>query len=122
MPCVEHISKPKTTVQMKKIASLCLLLVLFGTIAFGQQTRSISGHISDEAGAPIGAATIYIKGTTSGTMTDVNGHFKLNVKNGAILIISSIGFKSKEIAADGQTEISIKLAFSSKSIEEVIVT
>ncbi|WP_143306257.1 SusC/RagA family TonB-linked outer membrane protein [Chitinophaga vietnamensis] len=106
---------------MKKLASLIVLLVLTGTLAFAQ-TRSITGYITDENGAAIPAATVYIKGTTTGTLTDVNGHFKLNVKNGATLVFSSIGFKNKEIVTDGQTELHVKLATSSKTIDEVIVT
>ncbi|PSL44209.1 TonB-linked SusC/RagA family outer membrane protein [Chitinophaga niastensis] len=106
---------------MKKIASLCLTLMLFGLLSFGQ-TRTVTGHVSDESGVAIGFATVQIKGTVTGTMTNAKGEFQIHVKNGATLIVSSVGYLRKEVAVDGQNEVSVKLAVSSKTIDEIIVT
>ena len=81
----------------------------------------ISGRVLDESGNPIMGASIIVKGTGSGTTTDVNGFFKLqNVAANRSIIVSSVGYSSKEIAAK-PGYINISLQADTQSLEEVVV-
>jgi hypothetical protein len=81
----------------------------------------ISGRVLDESGNPIMGASIIVKGTGSGTTTDVNGFFKLqNVAANRSVIVSSVGYSSKEIAAK-PGYITISLQADTQSLEEVVV-
>jgi hypothetical protein len=81
----------------------------------------ISGRVLDESGNPIMGASIIVKGTGSGTTTDVNGFFKLqNLAANRSIIVSSVGYSSKEIAAK-PGYINISLQADTQSLEEVVV-
>lgn len=70
-----------------------------------QQTRTVKGHIVDDAGEPVIGASILEKGTTNGTITDIDGNFQLNVGNDAVLVISYIGYQTQELAATENMDI-----------------
>ena len=72
------------------------ILLLCCTLARAQDA-TITGVIKDEAGGRVPGANILIKGTTSGTTSDANGEFSLNVSPSDVLVISFIGYKSQEI-------------------------
>ena len=77
---------------------------------FGQQTKELKGIVLNENGAPLAGATIILRSTTTGTITDLKGSFKLsNVPDGAPLIVSYVGFKSKVIKPDYNAEMTIKM-------------
>lgn len=77
--------------------------------------------ISDKEGNPIIGANIVQKGTTNGIVSDLDGNFTLNVDPGTVLVISYIGFMSKEIPVGDKTELSIILEEDSELLEEVVV-
>ncbi|MEO9474401.1 MAG: TonB-dependent receptor [Cyclobacteriaceae bacterium] len=81
----------------------------------------ISGAITDENGDPLPGATVLEKGTTNGTITDVEGKFSFSVSEGATILISFVGYKSKEISVSGMTQINISLEPDFESLEEVVV-
>ena len=74
-----------------------------------QQTKKVSGVITDADGPVIGA-TVMEKGTSNGTVTDFDGNFTLDVQPGAVLVISYIGYKTQEIPVGNQTNFNISLA------------
>jgi len=91
---------------MKKVL-LGLLLVSVTFVAMAQ--NSVSGQVVEaETGEPVIGATVVVKGTQNGTVTDVDGNFTLNVPEGAALVVSSMGFESVEMPADGDLEIELK--------------
>ena len=90
------------------------------SVASVQQTKTVKGTVSDAMGPVIGA-TVMEKGTTNGAVTDFDGNFSLNVKPGATLVISYVGFLTQEIAVGNQTTFDITLKEDSKSLEEVVV-
>jgi TonB-linked SusC/RagA family outer membrane protein len=104
---------------MKKITLIFLLLSLFTLHSVLAQT--VTGKVTDGKESLIGA-TVLEKGTTNGTLTDVEGKFTLSVKDRktAILLISFIGYDSKELAVNDLQNIDIELV-SGKDLEEVIV-
>lgn len=87
--------------------------------AVQQQTPAISGVIVDAAGNAIIGASILEKGTTNGTITDLDGQFQLNTKPGAVLVISYVGYQSQEVKAGKSMKIVLKE--DSELLEEVVV-
>ena len=66
---------------------------------------TVKGKVVDENGESLPGATIQLKGTTNGTITDTDGNFSLSVPSDATLIVSFIGFKSIEVTVGGKTEL-----------------
>lgn len=91
-------------------------------IDISQQDTKITGTVEDEFG-PVAGASVVIKGTTNGTMTDMDGHFTLEgVKKGDIIQISFIGFATQDIPYTGQTVLNVKLEEDAQKLDEVVVT
>ena len=77
------------------------------SVASVQQTKQATGHVADSQGPLIGA-TVMEKGTNNGTVTDFDGNFSLNVKPGATLVISYVGYVSQEIKAGDNVRVNLK--------------
>ncbi len=86
-----------------------------------QQKKQIKGIVNDANGEPVIGATVLEKGTTNGTMTDIDGNFELSVSNGAVLQISYVGYVSQEITVGSNTSFNISLKEDSQLIDEVVV-
>lgn len=87
-----------------------------------KQRFEIQGTIIDEAGIPLGGANILEKGTSNGTQTDFDGKFSLEVTNeNAILIVSYIGFATKEVNVDNKTNLKIILIEDAASLNEIVL-
>ena len=97
----------------------CLVL-MFLSISMMAQKVPVSGTVSDQTGPVIGASVIE-KGTTNGTMTDNDGHFTLTVSKGAVIEISSIGYKTQEITVGTQTNFTVTLSEDNEFLDEVVV-
>lgn len=86
-----------------------------------QQSGKVTGTVEDEFG-PVPGASVIVKGTTNGMVTDMNGQFTLeNVKMGDIIQISFLGFTTQEIKYTGQPSLSIRLAEDTQKLEEIVV-
>ena len=85
-----------------------------------QQTKKITGTVSDAMGPVIGASVV-IKGTSNGVATDFDGNFSLNVNQGQTLVISYIGYLTKEVKVDGRANYNITLEEDKKILDEVVV-
>ncbi|MDR0845111.1 MAG: SusC/RagA family TonB-linked outer membrane protein, partial [Tannerella sp.] len=83
--------------------------------------KRITGTVADATGEPVIGANVIEKGTTNGSISDVDGKFTLNVSSGAALVVSYIGYVSQEIAVGNQTHLSITLAEDNQAIDEVVV-
>lgn len=86
-----------------------------------QANKRITGVVKDANGEPVIGANIVVKGTTNGTITDMDGNFVLDVPAGAILHVSYIGYSDKEIPVGSQTALAISLAEDSQALDEVVV-
>ena len=96
-----------------------VLLVTTGALA---QSIPIKGRVTDDKGEGLPGVTVLVKGTTNGTTTDAGGAYALNVPNGTgTLVVSFIGYLTKEVAINNQTEVNISLAPDAKALEEVVV-
>lgn len=117
---------------MKKQLTLFLCLLLFIPM-YGyaedevnhqivQQTTKVKGTVTDEQGEPLIGASIAVKGTSQGVITDFNGQFSIDASRNATLIVSYVGYRSEEVQVKGQSNLKIVLKEDSKIIDEVVVT
>lgn len=97
---------------------LSLLFLVASTIAFAQ--TEATGTIVDKTGEPIIGATVMEKGTSNGTITDIDGNFRLTTASGATLVVSYIGFEKQELPA--AAGMNITLSDNAKELSEVVVT
>ena len=91
------------------------------TSLIGQQSRTITGTVTDNNGEPVIGANVIIKGTSIGTVTDINGKYTLEVPPKAILQISYIGYLTKEIVIDNNKTADVILIEDTQKIDEVVV-
>jgi len=109
---------------MRKILLMMLPLFFIGNIIWAQN-RPLTGTVKNsENGAAIVGASVVIKGTTKGTVTNNDGKFTLDVPakgNNNVLVISSVGFTSTEIKLTNQTSIAATLTSDSKQLEDAVV-
>ena len=89
--------------------------------AVTQQARKITGVVKDQTGEPVIGANVVVKGTTNGTITDIDGRYTLEATDNAVLVISYIGYKSQEIPVKGRSAVNINLAEDSEVLDEVVV-
>ena len=99
-----------------------LPLICIAPFAWSQST-SVSGKVTDkDEGTPLPGVNILVKGTTNGTISNVEGEYTLSVQtDDAVLVFSSIGYLTQEVAVGNQQEISIQMAEDVASLEEVVV-
>ncbi len=92
------------------------------TLSTQQKARTINGIITDEKGEAIIGANVSVKGTTNGTITDVDGNFSLaNISDNDIIVISYIGYTPQEIRVGKQTSLKVILKEDTQAIDEVVV-
>ena len=96
------------------LSSLCGLSV-------SAQTGTVTGNITDSEGFPVIGASVVVKGTTNGVISDVDGNYSLsNISNGTVLLFSFVGLESQEVKYNGQSVINIVMKTSSVLLDEVV--
>ncbi len=103
---------------MKLLMTTFMLLLI--QIGFAQQ-RQISGTVLEDTGIPLPGASVVIKGTTSGTSTDMDGKFQVSAKTGDVIVVSFLGYKTKSITVDSKNDYQIALAIDDNNLDEVVV-
>ncbi|WP_224489039.1 SusC/RagA family TonB-linked outer membrane protein [Robertkochia flava] len=100
---------------------LAFFLALITHVSFAQNT--FSGVVSDSDGLPLPGASVFVKGTTTGTQTDFDGNYSITAAAGDILVFSFVGMRTVEVNITEQTppELNITLNLDSQSLEEVVV-
>ncbi len=84
-------------------------------------TKNISGVVKDETGEPVIGANVVVKGTTNGTVTDMNGRYSLEVPEGGVLQISYIGYNTQEVKVGSGDVVNVSLREDSEALDEVVV-
>src|SRR5574344_1053600 len=116
----------------KQLISIMLCMGAVGAVSFcptpafaavaQNQTIKVKGQVVDETGEPLVGATVKVKDTSAGTITDFDGNFQLDVKSNATLVVSYLGYKSREIAVRGRAILDpIKLESDNNVLEQVVV-
>lgn len=104
----------------KRFFTALLALLLIGVQAFAQS--AVSGKVTDESGEPCVGTNVLIKGTTTGTMTDLDGNYSLtDVRKGAILVFSSIGYTSQEVRLGSSSVVNVVLKSDADFLNEVVI-
>ncbi|MBR6457028.1 MAG: TonB-dependent receptor [Bacteroidales bacterium] len=104
---------------MKRLATI-LALALISAAAFAQ-TITVTGTVVDDQGWPQMSAGVFEKGTTNGTVTDLDGAYTIKVPANAVLVFSFYGFKDVEVPVDGKTVIDVTMYPDNLLLEEVVV-
>lgn len=86
-----------------------------------QQVVKITGTVVDASGVPVIGANVVIKGTTNGTITDMDGHFTLEGPPSATLVVSYVGFVDQQVSVKGNTPVSITLKEDAEALDELVV-
>ena len=108
---------------MKKVRIILSMMLLTLATAVFAQNVSVSGVITDASnGEPVPGASVILRGTTTGTMSNVDGMFSLTAPSNATLIISSIGYVTTEVPVNGRSTINVALDVDNELLEEVVVT
>ncbi len=107
---------------MEKRKLLILIIVaLLPLLAVAQSTVKVSGKVTDNFGNPIPGATVMVSGTTTGTITDQDGQYTLEVSSDGALVAQFIGFDPEELSVNNQTTINFMLFESNTELEELVV-
>jgi len=108
----------------KLFSMVAIIAILFLSVTAFAQKRSISGTVTDATnGEQLLGVTVMVKGSASGTVTDFDGKFNLEVSGtNAVLVFSFVGYKTQEIQVGSQTSIDVKLAENVEALGEVVVT
>ncbi len=109
----------KNKKRLFRVTFLMLPMLLFSLFSFAQSV--VHGTVLDETGTPVIGANVKVQGANTGTITDVNGKFKMDVKPQATLEISYIGYKTQSVASTSQKEMKVQLQPSATQMDEVVV-
>ena len=110
----------KSTKFNSKLLVLMFLLMCMPFALFAQNI-AIRGEVRDANNEPIIGANVLVKGTTNGTVTDLDGGFTLHVPINSTLVVTFVGYQTKEIPVDGKRQFNIVLEEDTKSLDEVVV-
>ncbi len=94
---------------------LCLSIVVFA------QTKTVTGTVLDDKGESIIGASVSVKGTSTGTITDLDGKFSITAKNNDVITISYVGYVEQSISIAGKTDLKIVMKEDSKVLDEFVV-
>ncbi len=100
---------------------LSLVILLFTASMLYAQDRTVSGTVTDSDGGPLPGVTITIKGTTTGTVADIDGNYSISVPDGGILVFNFVGFESQEVAIGQRSVIDLAMSGVTELSEVIIV-
>lgn len=111
----------RTKLRFEFKLSVLLIFLSLGLHNLQAQNSEISGTVTTNEGEPIPFVNVILKGTTTGTSADMDGNYTISAPADGTLIFSYIGYATREIAINGQTEINIQLAEDLAALDEVVV-
>ncbi len=104
---------------MKKI--FYSILLLFVSMLSMAQSKTLSGRVTDADNIGIPGVSVVIKGTSTGTITDIDGLYSIGVTDDAVVVFSFIGFTNQEVLVNGQSQLDIVMQLSNELVDEVVV-
>ncbi|TRX59516.1 TonB-dependent receptor [Fulvivirga sp. M361] len=103
-------------------APLCLLFtaLVIGDLA-AQEAYTLNGRVTDDTGEALPGVAVLVQGTSSGTVTDINGAYTVNVTGDQVLVFSFIGYKTTQQPINGKTQLDISMEVDIEELEEIVV-
>jgi TonB-linked SusC/RagA family outer membrane protein len=114
-------SQAQITYIIKENNQIVLSALGYVSSSTQQNTRKITGIVKDQSGEPVIGANIVEKGTTNGTITDIDGQYSLEVGSNSILVVSYIGYITQEIPVGKNNTLDVLLREDTETLDEVIV-
>lgn len=112
-----YMKKKKKRLPRIAIRFLCIFMGLCSVLDVFAQHVLVSGNIVDDTGVSVIGASVLEKGTTNGTITDIDGKFSISVSKESILVVSFVGYATQEIPVQGKTFFDIVLKYVSICID-----
>jgi TonB-dependent starch-binding outer membrane protein SusC len=106
---------------MRKLL-LLVVMTFCASLMLTAQDKTITGKVTEANGTPVPNASIRIKNKKTGVSADADGNFKISAPGNSILVVSAIGFESKEINIANESTVTVSLALDNKALSEVVVT
>ncbi|MFV0541142.1 MAG: SusC/RagA family TonB-linked outer membrane protein [Aestuariibaculum sp.] len=107
---------------MKKLTINCLLVFILCVAGVIQaQNLNVSGIVTDQSNMPLLGASVAIKGTAKGAVTDFDGRYTIEANTTDVLVVSYVGFTTQEISINGNTTVNVSLKEDAAQLEEVVV-
>jgi Ca-activated chloride channel family protein len=105
---------------MKTLISSIAILIIYALRTSASEPMVITGKVTDDQGTPLAGVNVIVKKTSNGTITDINGAYRISVRaEDKVLIFSYVGFETKEVSINGRTVINVKLFPSVMELNEV---
>lgn len=107
---------------MKTLISSIAILIIYALLTSASEPTVITGKVTDDQGTPLAGVNVIVKKTSNGTITDINGAYRISVRpEDKVLVFSYVGFETKEVSINGRTVINVKLFPSVMELNEVAV-
>lgn len=116
---MKFLLKCSANLPQKVIGMFILFIFLGSSSAFAQNT--VTGKVIDDTGEALFGVTVIVQGTTTGTDTDLEGAFSINAPSDAVLEFSYLGYKTQNVAVNGQSYLDVVLVTDAEVIDEVVV-
>jgi Ca-activated chloride channel family protein len=105
---------------MKTLISSIAILIIYALLTSASEPMVITGKVTDDQGTPLAGVNVIVKKTSNGSITDINGAYRISVRaEDKVLIFSYVGFETKEVSINGRTVINVKLFPSVMELNEV---
>ncbi len=122
IPCLAMGASSHSNANSKVITTAASARFAGGNKAVNQASFILKGFVRDASGQPLIGVSVSIKGTSTGTQTDVNGKFALTANTGDVIVFTYIGYVKKEVTIAGPAELTVSMEEDSKQLSEVVVT
>ena len=107
--------------KLRRMAVMLFALTIWLPGVLLAQNQVITGTVTDETNMPLPGVSVYVKGSTSGSVTDTDGKYKINAPADGILAFSFIGMRNTEVAVNGRTTVDVAMESDVSQLEEVVV-
>jgi TonB-linked SusC/RagA family outer membrane protein len=114
-------SSKAVDLSQKWLFALIVMISLITSHAYAQ-TKTVSGKVNDETGAPVPGATVTEKGKKNAVMASSNGSFSIQITQGSSLVINAVGYETREVTVGNQSTINVQLTSQENALSEVVVT
>lgn len=111
----------KMAVRFKQLSMMLLAILIVGTNTLFAQQLTVKGRVLSAAGTAVSDVSVLVRGTTTGTSTDADGNFSINVAQGGTLVFSAVNYSTKSVKVNSAADLTITLEAANQALDEVVV-